>query len=369
MPAAYTLSAAELVNSITDGYGNVIEANTGYQLLLVQLQLRNTGVQPLDTGTLRSIADNLPTYVMDLDNDAFPCLDVNEQVDDINKVTPPGHGIAYRLFCEIPVTANAEGLVGLRLINGGYDFPVHNFEFDLGQRESAAVDLAHLFEVMPRHTLPVSNADLCREEFEAPYLIESASWYDRPAATPDAGTVQVVTERYQNFTFPTGHRAESPEQAVALLTEYWNGLWSAYDFEALDLVAIRITRTNSTKGDLSAEWQVRSFALVSADPFVSTPLMGYVERADRLVNPLGFLDRSLPPGAVHQSTIYALVPENEAELLLLHQAGCNLMNNTQWYMIELPWEVFEQTDNLLSNAVLVAASSPEGGFLRPHTQW
>jgi hypothetical protein len=318
-----------------------MEASEGFQLLLVQLQVRNASAQPIPTGTLRSITDDLPTYVIDLDNDTFSCLPVYDLVDDRDVVTPPGHGIAYRLSCEIPVTANGEGLVGLRLINGGYNYPVNNFEFDLGQRESAAADLAYLSEIMPRYTLPVSNAEMCQEELETPHVIESASWYDRPAATPDVSTIQVVTERYESFAFPTGHRAESPEQAVTLLTEYWNGLWAAYDFEALDLVSIRITRTNSTKGDLLAEWNPGSFALVSSDPFVSAPFIGFVERADKLVNPFNFLDRTLPPGFTQQSIIYALVPENEAGTLLLHYAGCLLNYETQWYLLELPREAFK----------------------------
>lgn len=360
-PIAYTLSSAELANSMTDGYGNVTKAQEGYRLLLVQMQAWNPGPQPFSTSTLRNVINYMPTYAVDLDDDTFPCIEVNEPVDNSGLI-PPGYGIAFRIFCQIPVTAKTEGLNGLKLVNGGYNYPVNNFEFELGKRENAAADLGRLFEDMISHNLPVSTEDLCQEEMEAPYVIESASWYDRPAVNPDETTSEFVAEHYDSYGFPWPSQSESPEQAVAGFTEYWNKIWSAYDFDTLDLVAIRISRTNPTKSDLNQLWSQGSFALIDSDPFTPAHQIGSVTNADRLVNPFTFLDGTLPPGSTRQSVLYVLVPEAEEKVMLLHQVNCVTNHSTLWYMLEIPRAAFAQAENSQLSDVSATGSNSEESF-------
>jgi hypothetical protein len=261
------------------------------------------------------------------------------------------------MSCEIPVTANAEGLNGLRLVNGGYNYPTNNFEFDLGQHAMDAIDLSYLTEVMPRHTLPLSLAELCGEEITVPYVIESAVWYDRPAATPDDRTISIVAQRFESFFIPNGSpRPETPERAVELLTEYWQSIWTHYDFEAFDLVAIPITFENLTKGDLQVGVANDQFALVDTDVFIPAQHVGLLEWTDRLITPFSFMDGTLPPGVAHQSMLYALVPETDDRVTLLYQMACTSGNWPSWYMLEAPRTAFAGAGEPLTGDITAGAS-------------
>ena len=343
--AALTLLDAQFVQSTTDQYDREVQAPQGFRFLSTTWTITNVAQRPVDVNSLENYARAFLdfAYVRDRDDDYFSCnspVYANDYLYD-QSMFLPGYIIPVKVVCQIPVTAAAEELDGLQFEPGD---SAYRYEFDLGGIGVPA-DLSHLENIIESFSGPVSQKDICGAESETTYTIDMVTWYDAPKATPEEYQLQSIADKQaenqrmgQNMNLiPNTTIPGSPEEAQQQLLEYWaSDLWSGYDFQALDLVAIRMTRSNAGKSNVPGGFlsDYESISLISDDTFTPTEPMGDTSRASRLVDPLRFVNSALAPGAMAHSTLYVLAAEVDDSVKLLYSARCSGTN--KWVILEFP---------------------------------
>lgn len=356
---ALTLKNARFVESYVDTQGVERSTREGYRLLVLTIEGRNASPTIVSASNLEgyvlSLFRNYDLFVLDRDDDPFTCANTS-QLDQFEKsgLYLPGYGFGLEMVCEIPVTAAADELNGLRLVSSGAAYGDEPFEFDLGSSDGIPADLSNIETSYPTYTLPISNNEICAAESDATYVIESATWYDAPTTGPADYQIQQITERYlrerndSGVAYMGNGTVSSVEEAEALLTTQWQPIWTNYDFTIDDLVAIRITRTNNSKQDMPG--QIGDFTFWYIDPQWSVSakwIVKSINRAERLIDPLYFLNDDLPPGTENTATIYAIVPENQENVRLLHQAPCE-DGSTKEVILDLPRAAYSTSDESIN---------------------
>lgn len=344
---AVTLNEAGFVASFVNSQGVERLAPEGFRYLKLDLQAQHAYPTPISAQSLEGSVKVHSEYnllnIHDRDNDAFPCQYLTTLDNlELRGLYLPGYGFEFDLVCEIPVTVAADELDGLRLVGSGSG--THAFEFDLGRSGGVPADLSEIEVALSVYTLPVSSDDICGIKSETPYIIDAAKWYAAPAASPEDYQLEQVVKLYlddernnrQYGFIPNAGGFEDADDAANELVNYWSTIWEGYDFEAHDLVAIRIKQSNASKASV-APIDYSSFALIDPDRFRSAKSLDTFYNSASFVNPLDFLNRALPPGSEQFYTLYAVVPEASDKIALLHRTTCLIETvSNPWVIVEIP---------------------------------
>ena len=327
---AITLRDAQFIESYSGAQQN-IEPEAGFRLLRLQYEIVNLGPRAGLSEVLYGF------QIMDRDDDVFYCSGFYaDQQSRQREVVLPGYGEAYEAVCQIPVTAAAEEMVGLRAVlgpNSGVD-PT----FDLGDRSGIATDFSPL-RAGAVTALPISSADFCPENTDLPYRLEAARWYDAPDAQPpddvlaaavawsrDASAASYYYSDLPAMQLQRLSAVETPEERRTIATQLWQEVWAPYDLTGMDVVALDIVTTNQGKQANVSPIEAQSFASFDStnplSPFKFADYGANQAYFNSLLLPFTYLSPMMPPGGEQRTTLYGVVAETAATFDLVHLYDC-----------------------------------------------
>ena len=344
---AVTLREAKFVESYTplNISQPTITPEAGYRLLWLRYEVMNLGPN-------LNLPEFISMQIMDRDDDIFNCSPYTDFLRFGNApFVLPGYGQPYEAICQIPVTAAAEELVGLRATAGPYIGS--GLLFDLGDPSGVPADFS-TWRAAPM-TLPVSSTDFCPENTDLPYRLEAARWYDAPDAQPPADVLAAATAWDGNSSdgawssnqggeeqFQRIQAAETPEGRSAVAIQLWQDSWAPYDLTDMDIVAIDIVTTNMGKQANGSPIRGQTFAFFDAGDSLSPFEMvvaGGANLNSPLLMPFNYLNLLMPPGGEQRTTLFAVVPESAERLDFAHLFACSSTNSygqTDYIVIQVP---------------------------------
>lgn len=352
---AVTLREARFVESYSplNTSQQMIIPEAGYRLLWLRYEVINLGPN-------LHLPEFVPVQIMDRDDDIFSCNPYTDYLRFGNMpIVLPGYGQPYEATCQIPVTAAAEELVGLRAAAGF--FSGLSSAFDLGDPSGVPADLS-TWRTTPL-PLPANSTDFCPENTDLPYRLEAARWYDAPDAQPPADVVAAAAAWSSESSAATWSKdtggeqqfwqlqtAATPEERSALAIQLWQEAWTPYDLTDMDIVAIDIVTTNMGKQANNSLLSTRSFASFDANnplsPFVMA-VAGGATLNSPLLMPFNYLNLRMPPAGEERTTLFAVVPESVERLDIAHLFTCSspdYYGQSDYIVIQVPRQTLTSND-------------------------
>lgn len=347
--SALTLKGARFAESYSFPHQD-FEPQEGYRLLVLEYHLVNIG-ETLGQPSYNN--SDLVTQIIDREGDAFPCGNYpgDEEVREISLVLP-GYGTPFEGVCEIPITAAADELNGLRVSFRAGSLPI--FEFDLGDHGGEQIDFADLRAAVPMLSIPFTSTDICAQEADVVYRFETPRWYD----TVDAFPPQYVQAKAAEWSIDSSiwfggeqqnrlSSADSSEERIALASQLWQEAWAPYDLSELDIVAIDLVFTNEGKQP-NADPIFQSFASFEFEDPLSPFVFPSSNTFSSLILPFMYLKQLMPPGGEERTTLYAIVPESDNTFDFMYLFTCN--NISDAVVVRLERDPFTPNEGTLEGA-------------------